>query len=128
MSPATYHSLVNIAGEWALKALPHRLDIINGCAPSFSVAIYIAMNAVGDVDYVGSVVRPGNDHALRDRIREHLHDRRRATRWTHLYVIPLVPEIPAATVRHLEGEVGTILRPSRNRRLPRASTRRPALS
>ncbi len=118
MIPALRLALADVAAPWCMRRYAIKLQINCGCRLGAAAAVYIAMTADGAVDYVGSTARESAT-ALHDRIREHVSDRRRSDRWLHLFVLELRPDTPRAEVRLIEGEVGRLLAPLSNRRLPR---------
>jgi hypothetical protein len=115
MNRVLYGQLAAMMGSWLTKPMP-RLFSTAGVVPAVGTAVYVGMRADRSVDYVGSVCRPKDATGLATRLREH----RARERWRYVVVFPLDPATPSATVRILEGAVGRITRPTRNRRLPSA--------
>jgi hypothetical protein len=93
--------------------------------PAVSRAVYVAVDGVGTVRYVGSTSRRGA--ALPQRFKEHLRHRQGAGEWTHVWVVELHEDTPLRTVRWVEGHIGALLGPTDNHRLPRTSTRSRAM-
>lgn len=79
--------------------------------------MYVAVDCVGIIRYVGSVCRT-RPAAVRERTAEHVREWWKERHWTHLYVVPLAAETPSATVKMIEGRIGRRLKPADNRRLP----------
>jgi hypothetical protein len=115
VTPALYDAVCDLAGEALAARVPKRFAI-DGMVPPASAAIYIVLDAVGRVRYVGSVAR-SDAAAATSRLRE--HGVRLGWRWVLL--IPLRDGTAATRVRVIEGEIGRILRPIDNRRLPRSA-------
>jgi len=115
MNRRLYGDLAAMIGPSLARQLP-RLFSTAGTVPAIGIAVYVGLLADGSIDYVGSVYRPNDATGLASRLREH----RARTRWRHVVIFPLDPATPAGTVRRLEGAVGRITRPRRNRRLPSA--------
>jgi hypothetical protein len=110
---ALYLDLARMMGDWLAKPMP-RLYRPSGLVPAAGVAVYVGLRPDRSVDYVGSVFRPNDPSGLAARIREHQGVRK----WAYIVVFPLVVTTPQDVVRRLEGTVGRITRPKRNRRLP----------
>jgi pyocin large subunit-like protein len=111
-------ALADVAAPWAVNQYAIELAINRGCRLRAAVAVYIAITADGHVDYIGSTARMSN-RALHDRIREHVSDQRRSDLWVRLIAIKLRADTPTREARRIEGEVGRLLKPLSNRRLPR---------
>jgi hypothetical protein len=121
MTLSIYRSTCVHAAEARQDFLPRPVSLENSLDLPFSVAIYIAVDWLDAVDYVGSTCRRRDRRALRSRIREHLAHPERLEAWRKLWVIPLKPMTPRAEVLAIEGMVGEHLRPRSNKRLPRVA-------
>lgn len=65
-------------------------------------AIYLALSASGNLDYIGKVDRP-NHNATGRRLSEHMRlSPRKRHAWRWLWVVPLTADITEAQVRALE--------------------------
>jgi hypothetical protein len=115
MSPALYDAVCDLAGDALALRLPRRFGI-DARLPSTRVGVYIVLDAMSRVRYVGSVAR-ADAGAASSRLRE--HGARLGWRW--VLVIPLREDTTASRVRRIEGDIGRILRPPDNHRLPRSA-------
>ena len=79
-------------------------------------AVYIVIDAAGEVAYVGSVDRVSQGGLCR-RMFEHMSDPDK-THWARVMILPINPEMVDVDVLRLEGLVGRRLRPYGNQRLP----------
>ncbi len=117
MITETYHAAWGAAAKFAAAPVAQEFVLSRGLPdtlPDVSNAIYIACDEGGDVAYVGSSIR-----SVRQRVTEHLRNRDRASTWKTLWVLPLDEGLPEPLVRLCEARVGRLLKPTRNRRLPR---------
>lgn len=113
-----YRATAKYAGEWLVETPFRRLPVDEPDElPTMGCAIYIVEDALGEIDYVGSVCR--KDRGAEKRLREHLRNPRKRKRWHTVAVIPLHPETPLEAVRSIEAAVGADLLPKNTRRLPR---------
>lgn len=83
---------------------------MEGLPDDVSAVVYVAESRRGQTLYGGSAKRR-TGRALRGRLREHLMDPAKASRWDHLYFFPLRDETPMADVRHVESLIALDLRP-----------------
>lgn len=118
-----YYECYLQADTWAGDLTPERKPIslvLNGTVwGDVSTAVYIAVDGSNDVHYVGSVCRESLS-GLRARFKGHEQTARFAF-WKALYIIPLLAGTPTNQVRSIEGEVGRMLNPPGNVRLPTLS-------
>jgi hypothetical protein len=124
VTPELYRICARYAGDHLLRLDETAYAIgLGATVPEYSCAIYIAVDATGKVDYVGSVDRAGERGAER-RLTEHLRSNVRLRTWDILRLIPLQPGTPHDVVLRIEGRVGAHLNPTRNQRLPKLPMRR----
>jgi hypothetical protein len=83
--------------------------------PRVSCGIYIALDGMSQVRYVGKVRRLGRD-ALRQRIQTHRRAPVRWARWKWLWVVPIDERIPAFELSAIEELSIGALRPAENLR------------
>lgn len=115
-----YDAMCAYAGEHLAQRLPVAVAIGKGePIPAISCGVYIAVGLVGEVLYVGSVVRPKDSRGVHARIVEHLRKVDRFENWAELWIVPLRPETPAEEVRRIEGRIGAHLAPSMSINLPK---------
>jgi hypothetical protein len=74
-------------------------------------AVYVAWDVYGRCRYVGSVYRPADRRAVRDRMTEHLRQRQRRENWYAVTVFALHPDVTEADVRQCEGWAAYALDP-----------------
>lgn len=119
LTPATYDTACDLAGEALLRRVPAAASVIrvtdDKVWSDFSAAVYIAADSRNVIRYVGSTHRSG---PVSDRIQEHVLAGR-ADRWVRLMVIPIHMDVDEVDVRRIEGRVGMVLQPLDNVRLPR---------
>lgn len=77
-------------------------------------AVYVVCGWSGRVLYVGSTTV-----GVRVRFAQHVGDLTKTLDWATAYVIPLTDDTPKHEVRRIEGRVGLVAGPARNRALPR---------
>lgn len=75
-------------------------------------AVYIAWDVHGRCRYVGSVRRPQDATAVRDRMREHLRQPDRRAAWYAVTVLPVRRDVSLEVIRRFEGWVALALNPS----------------
>ena len=121
MTIALYRSVCVHAGAARDGYLPRPFCLLEVWDLPYPVAVYVALDHLDEVDYVGSTRRPEDRQGLRARIREHLRDRDRNAAWRKVWVVPLHASTPQAEVLAIEGMIGHHLRPKRNNRLPRVA-------
>lgn len=111
-----------LAGEWAARSIPVRYHLGRGiprCLPEDSPAIYITELSNGRTAYVGQTRQ-----RVADRLRQHAGSWERASRWTWVWIVPLLDEVPKEAFNRIEGSIGAWLRPVDCLRLPRVGTPR----
>jgi hypothetical protein len=115
-----YEALAAYAGECLAERIPEPIHIgVGEQIPNLAVAVYVAVGTDGSVLYVGSVCRPSDLRGVNSRLSEHLRRQERFETWDLLYLIPLKPQTPIATVRRIEGRIGAHLGPRGSAALPR---------
>lgn len=115
-----YEALAGYADEFLAERLAEPVHIgVGEPIPDLAVAVYVALGIDGHVLYVGSVHRPTDPRGVSARLGEHLKKQDRFETWDMLYLIPLKPETPIATVRRIEGRIGAHLGPQKSIALPR---------
>ncbi len=119
MTTALYRSICVHAGAARDGYIPRPFSLSEAYHLPYPVAVYIAVDYLDEVDYVGSTCRPDDREGLRSRMREHLRHPDRDAAWHKVWVVPLNVATPAAEVLAIEGMIGHHLRPKRNHRLPR---------
>ncbi|MDG4802004.1 hypothetical protein [Micromonospora sp. WMMD980] len=128
LSPEAYDTACDLAGASLLRRIPAAATLLQIVEEKlwseFVTAVYIAADSNNAVRYVGSAVRSGLA-SVDDRIQEHVRAGR-ATRWTRLMVVPLIPDTEVTLVRRVEGRVGAVLQPLDTMRLPTIRARRAA--
>ncbi|MFF0397417.1 hypothetical protein ACFYSJ_16910 [Streptomyces sp. NPDC005248] len=118
MKSVTYMALADLCGPDLLRALPDELAPSPEAMPDASCAVYIAVDAAGDVCYVGSVCRPGNSRGLASHVSEYLHDLTKTDKWRGVYALPLRPETSEPEVRRIGGDIAGWLLPYDRERWP----------
>lgn len=122
MSTSQYFECWLQADDWGDRRLydperkPLGLVLTGRVWKEASTAVYIAVDSSNSVHYVGSVCRQSLS-GIRDRMKGHERTLR-FNQWQGIYVIPLLQGTPEARVRAIEGEIGFILNPPGNIRLP----------
>jgi hypothetical protein len=117
MTARAYGAAWCCAGRFACPPIPRCFSLTRGipaALPACANAVYVATDLGGDVRYVGSTTRTSPV-----RLAAHARDVRRATEWSHLWIVPLVDDLPRRVVLDIEGRVGRLLKPTDNMRLPR---------
>jgi hypothetical protein len=118
MTALAYRRACLHAKPFLAEVLDSPYDLNQAAKPEGGVGVYIACNATGAVDYVGSVHRPNDPEGAARRVAEHLYDPGRHRSWRFVWWIPMHASASMASVRKAEGMVGALLRPTRNLRLP----------
>lgn len=115
-----YRAVSAYAGAWKVDS-PYRkyhVDEVGELAPT-GCAVYIVEDALGEVDYVGSVCRSAESRGALKRLGEHLRDPEKRRRWHRIAVVSLRADTPLEVVRSVEAAIGADLLPKKNQRLPR---------
>jgi hypothetical protein len=105
------------AMRWRGPSVPTRFYLGRGIPadlPSAPTAIYIAELDDGRCAYVGQT-RQGTA----TRLMQHATRWSRSTRWTAVWVVPILDEVPDRELDRIEGRIGRLLRPTETVRLPR---------
>jgi hypothetical protein len=118
-----YRAVSAYAGHWKVAApfQKFHVDEVAELAPT-GCAVYIIEDALGEVDYVGSVCRATEARGVLKRLHEHLRDPEKRRRWHRIAVVSLRPDTPLKVVRSVEAAIGADLVPKKSQRLPRLLT------
>lgn len=123
MTDIVYSSLCDIVGDKLRKPVFESREIGSVVSKQVwtkvSKGIYIILDSLGFVAYVGSVDR-NSDSGLSQRILEHTRIPNRHN-WHRVMILPLLDGVPEIDVRCLEGAIGRRLRPYDNDKLPNCS-------
>jgi hypothetical protein len=119
MSAARYTALCAYAGEWLAEPLRQPFDLDDLAGLHTRTGVYIICEPLECVQYVGSVRRPSTLNGVAIRLREHAREGVKRLYWKKAWIIPMKDDAPLATVRLVEGCVGTELLPLGGDRLPR---------
>ncbi|CAN5286436.1 hypothetical protein BH09ACT12_BH09ACT12_04940 [soil metagenome] len=98
-----------------LVLYPNALDDLDGIE---RCAVYIVVNRLGDVCYVGQTRSGVNgDGAVHERMRQHLRDPSKADEWRMCWMIPLDDRTPQTDLNRIERDICARLGvPLQNRR------------
>ncbi|MFD0300353.1 hypothetical protein [Streptomyces sp. NPDC127123] len=121
MKRATYAALADLCGPYLTRATPEELPPDSDLMPDSSCAVYIAVDALGRVCYVGSVCRPSDGRGLASHVSEYLRDLPKTEKWSGIHVLLLRSDTPEPKVRCIAGEVAGWLLPYDRERWPLAS-------
>lgn len=115
MTPEDYDEAVALARGWQKGAgYPRPISRSLMARLNVRVGVYFACLTNGELDYIGSAVRPDTSHGLMERIRGHPRSRR--ARWGRFWVLPLRNDTPESIVRAIEGQLIDMFSPPENRR------------
>lgn len=103
---------VSLAGEHLRLRHPSPVPMNDVSRMRMAVGIYFGCNLDGQLDYVGSVVRPENPRACWARMREHKSEKGKL--WPRLWVLPLKDTTPEWVVRAIEGQLIDLFQPPGN--------------
>lgn len=117
MTEVEYRRAALISAGWARGVVPRPFPITRLEELRMDVGVYFACQLDGRLHYVGSVCRPGNPAAFRQRVSE--HDAQRSMYWHRFWLLPLHDNTPEWIVRAIEGEIIQLLRPPSNIAQPR---------
>jgi hypothetical protein len=76
-------------------------------------AVYLVSGWSGRILYVGSTTA-----GVQARLSQHFANFRKSLDWSTVYVVPLVEDTPVTSVRRIEGRIGLVVKPERNKALP----------
>lgn len=119
MTDGQYAIVRSYAGEWMGPSAPRRYSLRRGIPtdlPRSKTAIYITELADNRVAYVGQT-RQGTS----TRLAQHARHWARATRWSYVWVVPILTDVPDKQLSQIEGRAGRLLKPIDSIRIPRAS-------
>lgn len=105
------------AGSWMGVAVPHRYYLVRGVPadlPADATAVYITELGDGRTAYVGQT-RQGTAA----RLAQHAGRWERASRWSYVWVIPILDDVPDRELDRIEGRIGQLVEPIDTLRLPR---------
>jgi len=117
MTSAQYSVARSYAGEWMGAAEVRRYSLRRGIPtdlPRTKTAVYITELADRRVAYVGQT-RQGTA----TRLAQHARRWDRASRWSYVWVVPILNSVPDNQLHKIEGRIGQLLKPTDSIRLPR---------
>lgn len=117
MNPDLYQQVWRDARGWAKEPIPAPVPPTRLTEFPGGVGVYVACDPMGNVQYVGSVLRPHDDLGVVHRIQAHPVDRWKE--WYWFWFVPLADDTPLWIVRAVEAHAIARLTPIQNRSRPK---------
>lgn len=115
MNAQAYCQAIHFARGWARGSYPKAISKGEISRLKVRVGIYFACVRTGDLDYIGSAVRPSDRCGVARRIVQHSEARRKL--WKEFWVVPFKEDTPEVIVRAIEGQMIDYFRPTGNLRI-----------